>query len=107
MDLEPRYIKDRGYEVEDNFVTSLEEIEEPIAIKIALFIQDNLRDISPNNFTTYVLGGVVHYYNEPITFAVEVMKTHGEYLTPTDLSLINMNEYLDLICLNSYIKPRK
>jgi len=107
MDLKPRYIKDRGYEVEDNFVTSLEEIDEPIAIKIAMFIQNNLTDISPNNFTTYVLGGVVHYFGKPITFAVEVMKTHGEYITLTDLSLIDMDEYLDLISLGAYIKIRK
>jgi|TARA_R110000823_G_C15935054_1_gene499852 hypothetical protein len=107
MDLKPRYTKDKLYEVEDNFVTSLEEIDEHIAIKIALFIQDNLRDISPNEFTTYVLGGLVHYYDKPITFAVEVMKTHGSYITLTDLALISMNEYLDLICLNSYIKIKK
>tara|TARA_R100000742_G_C4272390_1_gene91576 strand:+ start:970 stop:1293 length:324 start_codon:yes stop_codon:yes gene_type:complete len=107
MDIKPRYIKDRGYDVEDNFITSLEEIDEQIAIKIAMYIEQNLTDISPNNSTTYVLGGVVHHFNEPITFAVEVMKTYGIQITLTDLSLIDMNEYLDLICLNAYIKPRK
>ena len=49
----------------------------------------------------------MHYYDKPITFAVEVMKTHGSYITLTDLALISMNEYLDLICLNSYIKIKK
>ena len=71
MDTTPKYIKDRGYEVEDNFITSLEEIDEQIAIKIAMYIEQNLTDISPNDFITYVLGGVVHHYNEPITFAVD------------------------------------
>ena len=34
----------------------------------------------------------------------EVMKTHGEYITLTDLSIIDMDEYLDLISLGAYIK---
>ncbi len=104
MDITPRYIRDKGYEVEDNFITSLEEIDEQIAMKIAMYIEQNLTDISPNDFTTYVLGGVVHHFNQPITFAVEVMKTHGEYITLTDLSIIDMDEYLDLISLGAYIK---
>ena len=107
MDTTPKYIKDRGYEVEDNFITSLEEIDEQKAIKIAMYIEQNLTDISPNDFITYVLGGVVHHYNEPITFAVEVMKTHGHYITLTDLSIIDMDEYLDLISLGAYIKTSK
>jgi len=101
----PRYIRDRGYDVEDNFIMSLQEIDENIALKIAMFIEHNLTDVSPNNFTTYVLGGVVHYLNKPITFAVEILKTHDEQLTLTDLSLIDMDEYLDLIILDAYIKP--
>lgn len=107
MDTTPRYIRARGYEVEDNFITSLEEIDNEIALKIAYYIERNLNDISPNVITTYVLGGVVHHYGDPVTFAVEVMKTEEYFITLTDLTLIDMDEYLDLICLDSYIKPMK
>tara|TARA_R110001606_G_scaffold397675_1_gene574892 strand:+ start:1309 stop:1665 length:357 start_codon:yes stop_codon:yes gene_type:complete len=105
MDIIPRFIKDRGYDIEDDFLITLQEMDKDIALKIAVYIEDNIRNIKPNNITTYVLGGVIHHNKKPITFALELLKLKGTYITLTDLTLIDMNEYLDLICLNSYIKP--
>ena len=105
MGSEPKYIKDRGYDVEDEFLDTLEEVDRDLAIQISLYIEDNVTDVSPNELTTYVLGGIIHKDNDPITFAVEVLKQKGAFVTLTDLSFISMDEYLDLININSYIKP--
>ena len=49
-----------------------------------------------------VLGGVVvDDDNNPITFAVEIIKDLSPHLILSDLSLIEMDEYLDLLNLNN------
>ena len=105
MDTIPRYIRDRGYDIEDEFLTTIREIDRDIAFKIAIYIEENIKDITPNVYTTYIFGGVIHHKKKPVTFALEVLKLEGRYITLTDLSFIDMDEYLDLICLDSYIKP--
>ena len=44
---------------------------------------------------------------QPFTFAVEILKEKGRYVTLTDLDFISMDEYLDLINEDSYIKSYK
>tara|TARA_R110000765_G_scaffold155950_2_gene258866 strand:- start:890 stop:1243 length:354 start_codon:yes stop_codon:yes gene_type:complete len=105
MALERKYIRDKGYDVEDEFLDTLHEIDRELALDITLFIEHNVRDMVPNYLTTYVLGGLVYKDNSPVTFAVEIMKEKGSYATLTDLTFISMDEYLDLILEDSYIKP--
>ncbi len=105
MALERKYIKDKGYDVEDEFLDTLQDIDRELAIDISLFIENNVRDIAPNYLTTYVLGGVVHRDERPVTFAVEIMKEKGSYAILTDLTFITMDEYLDLILADAYINP--
>ena len=107
MGSEPRYIKDRGYDVEDDFLDTLDDIDRELAIKISNFIEENVTDVKPNKLTTYVLGGLVHMNEQPFTFAVEILKEKGRYVTLTDLDFISMDEYLDLINEDSYIKSYK
>ena len=104
MDLKQRYIRDRGYDVEEEFMDSLRSLDHKIAVKIALYLEENIYDIEPNELTTYILGGVVHVEDNPVTFALEIMKIKHRHLTFTDITLISMDEYLDLILENSYIK---
>jgi len=104
MGLKQRYIKDRGYDVEEEFMDALRELDHNTAIKIAKFLEENIHDIEPNELTTYIFGGVVHVEQEPVTFALEIMKIKHRHLTFTDINLISMDEYLDLILENSYIK---
>jgi len=104
MDLKQRYIRDRGYDVEEEFMDSLRSLDHKTAVKIAIYLEENIYDIEPNELTTYIFGGVVHIEDEPITFAIEIMKIKHRHLTFTDITLISMDEYLDLILENSYIK---
>jgi hypothetical protein len=104
MELELKYIEDKKYDVDDSFVIALENIDREMAILIATFLEDHMLDLPTNDFTTHIYGGLVHYFDEPIPFVVEILKASGSYLTFTDLQLIDMNEYLDLVNLNLYIK---
>ena len=104
MELELKYLEDTDYDVEDNFVIALENIDRDMAILIAVYLEDHMLDLPTNDFTTHIYGGLVHYFDQPIPFVVEVLKASGSYLTFTDLQFIDMNEYLDLVNLNLYIK---
>ena len=105
MGLKPKYIKDKGYEVEDDFIDSLSELSD-ITLKILIsdYIDNNLKEYPINELTTYVVGGVVIHRDEPVYFAIEILRYAGEFLTLTDFHIIESDEYLDLINLKSYIK---
>jgi hypothetical protein len=105
MDITPKYIGGRGYEVEDNFIAALDEMDEEIAWKISLYIEKNLY-LQPC-YMLSTIGGVIHHFNKPITFAVKVAQTDITFFILTDLLLINMDEYLDLVNADSYFKPQK
>ena len=105
MESQLKYIKDKTYDIEDGYAVSLEELPPGLAYSIAVHIENNLPDVEVNDFTTYIFGGHVSYYNEVYFFAFEMMRSSGEYPTLTDVSLIECDEYLDLINLNLHIKP--
>ena len=107
MGLKQRYIRDKGYDVEDEFMDELKSFDHDTALAIALFLEDNVRDLNPNELTTYVYGGLVHVKDEVVTFAVEILKVKHRHLTFTDITLISMDEYLDLMLIDCYIKSNQ
>ena len=51
-----------------------------------------------------VLGGLVmDDDNEPITFGLEFIRNESEFIVLSDLKLISMDEYLDLMNLKQRI----
>jgi hypothetical protein len=104
MGSELTYLEDRDYDVDDSFVIALENIDHEMAKLIAVYLEDHMLNLPTNDFTTHIYGGIVHYFDKPIPFVVEVLKASGSFLTFTDLKFIDMNEYLDLVNLNLYIK---
>ena len=105
MGSKQKYIKGNAFDFEDDFIDSLAELEDIILkIKIGRYIEENLKDYPVNKLTTYVVGGVVIHNEESIYFAIEILRTPRMNLVLTDFHLIDLNEYLDLINLNLYIK---
>ena len=105
MDVRQKYIEVKGYDIEDFFMDELSEMNLYTALKIATFIEKNLELIDETKLCSVILGGcVVHSVGEPITFAVEMVRKKNCVTTLTDVSLITMNEYLDLMLLDCYIK---
>ena len=104
-ELRQRYIEVKGYDIEDFFMDELSEMNLYTALKIATFIEKNLKLIEETKLCSVVLGGcVVHSIGEPITFAIEMVRKKNCYTTLTDVTLISMDDYLDLMLLDSYIK---
>jgi len=111
MDAEQKYIREEGYDVAEEFMESISDMDIRTGIKIAKFIQENIDDIPSNKLVSTILGGVVvDDDNDPITFALEIINNDSEYIILSDVKLISMDEYLDLLNLKLNIKtnePRK
>ena len=111
MDAEQKYIREAGYDVAEDFMESISDMDIRTGIKVAKFIQENIDDVPTNKLVSTILGGVVvDDDNDPITFALEIINNDSEYIILSDVKLISMDEYLDLLNLKLNIKsnePRK
>jgi len=108
MDVKRRYIKEAGYDVDEYFVEQLQGLDIRTGIKIAKFIEKNVIKIPMNRLVSTVLGGlIVDDDNNPITFAVEIIKDSSPHTILSDLTLIEMDEYLDLINLNKKLNAKR
>ena len=112
MDVEQKYIKEAGFDIDEGFVETIQQFDIRTAIKIAKFIQANIENIEPNiNVSTILEGVVINDDQEPITFAVEIIKDYSTQIILSDLQLISMDEYLDLLNLklksNGPIKSKR
>jgi len=105
MGSKQKYIKGNTFDFEDDFIDSLAELEDIILkLKIGRYIEENLKDYPVNKLTTYVVGGFVIHRGNPVYFAIEILRLPRKFLKLTDFHLIEVDEYLDLINLKSYIK---
>jgi len=101
MDVKQKYIKEAGFDIDEGFVETIQKFDIRTGIKIARFIQEHVDNIHPNTHVSTILGGVViNDDNEPVTFAVEIIKDYSPHIILSDLQLIPMDEYLDLLNLN-------
>ena len=120
MGVKPKYIREGGYDVDEYFVEQLQDLDIRTGIKIAKFIEKNVPTIPYSTLVSTVLGGVVVDDNNiPVTFAIEIIKdlspgkyTHknikeATHIILSDLTLIEMDEYLDLINLNKKLNAKR
>jgi hypothetical protein len=104
MGVRQKYTEVKKYDIDDFFIENLQEIEFPLSVRIAEFIEENLKYIPSSNLVSYVVGGLVMYNHKPVAFALELVRTLGDNPILSDIELISMDEYLDLMNLNLYIK---
>tara|TARA_B100001248_G_C27295472_1_gene414601 strand:+ start:297 stop:668 length:372 start_codon:yes stop_codon:yes gene_type:complete len=107
MELKQKYIRDSGYDLDDDFTDFLHKVDPVLAYRIGKYIEDHVREVPDNSLRSHVLGGVVMHENRPVTFALELVKQKGLLVSLTNLIFISMDEYLDLINLNCYIKSNE
>jgi len=101
MGVKPKYTEG-GFDIDEDFLETIQEMDIITAQKIAEFIQDNVYKVEPNVLVSTMLAGVIIGDNkDPLTFAVEIIKDHSPNIILSDLALIEMDEYLDLINLKS------
>lgn len=104
MELKFPYIKSKDYELDDDFIIALEKAPSTLSLMIALYIEEHCPALPVDEFCNHVLAGVVHHFDEPITFVFEVSKPDPYLTIFTDLEFIEMDEYLDFVNLNLYLK---
>jgi len=101
MDAEQRYTRVDGYDIEDYFVEGLQDLDIRTGIKVAKFIDDNIDDFDYTNLVSTILGVLVMDDNDnPLTFALEIVKDESSVLVLSDIKEVSMDEYLDLLNLN-------
>tara|TARA_R110002072_G_scaffold32470_7_gene99103 strand:- start:1157 stop:1528 length:372 start_codon:yes stop_codon:yes gene_type:complete len=108
MDAEQKYIREAGYDVAEDFMESISDMDIRTGIKVAKFIQENIDDVPTNKLVSTILGGVVvDDDNDPITFALEIINNDSTHIILSDVKLISMDEYLDLLNLKLNIKSNE
>ena len=104
MDEKQQCIKKAGYDIAEDFMVAIARMDISTGIKIAEFIEKNFSSLQANILVSKVLGGLVmDDDNEPITFGLEIIRNESEFIVLSDLKLISMDEYLDLMNLKQRI----
>ena len=104
MDEKKQCIKKAGYDVAEDFMVAIAGMDISTGIKIAEFIEKNFSSLQASILVSKVLGGLVmDDDNEPITFGLEFIRNESEFIVLSDLKLISMDEYLDLMNLKQRI----
>jgi len=104
MESRLKFLRDMNYDIEDGYTSALESMPAGKAYRIAVFIENNMPDVKVNDYHTYIFTGVISYFGEEVPFIFEIMHASGDVPTLTDLSIIEMDEFLDLINLNLFVK---
>lgn len=99
-----KYIRKAYYDVAEEFMAAIAGMDISTGIKIAKFIEKNFSSLEGSILVSKVLGGLVmDDDNEPITFGLEIIRNESEFIVLSDLKIISMDEYLDLMNLKQRI----
>jgi hypothetical protein len=104
MGLTQKYIEVKEFDISDSFFDKLHENGLEVAVGIAQVISDSYIEIPDDSLTFHTIGGVASLHGEDIPFSIKFIKINPETILLADIQLISMDEYLDLINLNLYIK---
>ena len=104
MELPQKYIEVKEFDVSDAFFYKLQEIGLETAVAISKSISHSQIELPDDGRISHTIGGVASTDNEDVPFSIKFIKIESEVVLLTDINLISMDEYLDLINLNLYIK---
>tara|TARA_R100001591_G_C4351256_1_gene183145 strand:+ start:2990 stop:3343 length:354 start_codon:yes stop_codon:yes gene_type:complete len=103
MELKSLYT--RAFELDDDFIVALEDVPPSLSLTVALYIEEYLPVLPPDELCTHILGGLVYHFDEPVPFVIEILKPDEYLMVLTDIQFIDMDEYLDLINLKLNLEP--
>ena len=107
MDVKQKYIREAGFDVAEDFIETLGNLDIRTSKKIAHFISENIDRVDTNLLVSTILEGlVIDDDNKPVPFALEVIKNNSTHTILSDIQLIDMDSYLDLINLNKKTNDR-
>ena len=97
MELKLPYTKE--FELDDDFISTLEKTPPTLSLTITLYIEEYLPDVPANSLHTHLVAGLVYHFDEPVPFILEILKPDDYLMVLSDLQFIDMDEYLDFINL--------
>ena len=108
MESGPKSTEDKYYEISDEFLNSMDELGMRTSILIAKKIEESSMLVPSEILAVHHVGGIIEDpFEGPTPFSIEVLRVDEQVVMLTNISLISMDEYLDLINLNLYIKSNK
>lgn len=107
MELKQKYTEVNFFEVDDWFVERLEQYPTKAGIDVAKQIEVNFDELDELEGWTQRVGGVCTVLDEPIYFEIEYLKQPQEPPLFLDISLIDVDDYLDYILANKTLKLNK
>jgi hypothetical protein len=104
MELSQKYIEVKEFDISDDFFDKLHESGIEVAVSISRAISDSYIEIPDDCVISHTIGGIASLDDEDIPFSIKFIKIDAETILLSDIHLISMDEYLDFINLNLYIK---
>jgi|TARA_R100000479_G_C6391846_1_gene205479 predicted transcriptional regulator len=107
MDVKQKYIREAGFDIADDFIETLGNLDIRTSKKIVRFMDKKIDHIDPNLLVSTLLPGlIIDDDDNPVTFVLEIIKDFSPNIILSDIQLIEMDEYLDLINLNKKLNDR-
>ena len=105
MDLEQRYTEEMSlFEVDDWFVLKLKDYPLETAIDIATQVENSIDALPKKLGITQYIAGVSDKEDEEVYFELEDLNQPDDIAYFMDIHHIDVDEYLDYINLNQYLK---
>ena len=107
MESKQKYIEDRRYELDDDFLMNIRSFGRAKALRIGTFLDKTIHQIDDVSGELQIFGGVIDDLDDgPFFFEIELYKDEESLVTLFDINQIDGDEYLDLINSNSYLNER-
>jgi len=104
MELKQKYTEGNFFEVDDWFIERLQQYPTKAGIDVARQLEINFDDLQELTGWTQRVGGVCTTLEEPIYFEIEYLKQPDEPPLFLDISLIDVDDYLDYMLDNKTLK---
>ena len=107
MESKPKYIEEKRYELDDEFLVNIRSFGRAKALRIGTFLDKTIHQIDDVSGELQIFGGVIDDLDDgPFFFEIELYKDEESLVTLFDINQIDGDEYLDLINSNSYLNER-
>jgi hypothetical protein len=107
MESKPKYIEEKRYELDDEFLMNIRSFGRAKALRIGTFLDKTIHQIDDVSGELQIFGGVIDDLDDgPFFFEIELYKDEESLVTLFDINQIDGDEYLDLINSNSYLNER-
>ena len=107
MESKQKYIEDRRYELDDDFLENIRSFGRAKALRIGTFLDKTIHQIDDVSGELQIFGGVIDdLVDGPFFFEIELYKDEESLVTLFDINEIDGDEYLDFINSNTYLNER-